>query len=148
MTIANKILVLVLTIIIVFYVVKLSQNRTSQTVTMDNSAQNRAITPNKDKFSPRENEVGNVAVTVQPEVLEIGQAPKFKLEFNTHSVDLSFDIAKQSFLTDDKGNKLEESTWSGSPPGGHHREGTLTFNTPLTETKYIDLVITNVAEIP
>ncbi|OGK32122.1 hypothetical protein A3F57_03570 [Candidatus Roizmanbacteria bacterium RIFCSPHIGHO2_12_FULL_36_11] len=147
MTIANKILVLALAIIIVFFVVNLSQNRTSQTVTMDNSVQNTTITPNKDKFSPQENEGGNVTVTAQPEVLGIGQKPRFKLEFNTHSVDLSFDIANQSYLIDDRGNRVEGSTWNGSPPGGHHREGTLIFNDPLSETKYAEFIIKEIAGV-
>ena len=142
----NTILLIVLIAIVLVFFNQRSRNEKSAVTDLKTDSTVSAQTD--DILASQENEGGNVTVTAQPEVLKIGQKPTFKLEFNTHSVDLSFDIAKQSFLTDDKGNKLEESTWSGSPPGGHHREGTLTFNTPLTETKYIDLVITNVAEIP
>jgi hypothetical protein len=98
-------------------------------------------------LSPQENEGGSVTVTVEPEVLEIGKNPKFKLEFNTHSVELSFDVVKQSYVLNDKGNRLDGATWSGSPPGGHHRNGTLIFNVPLPQTKYVEFVITNIAGI-
>ena len=37
---------------------------------------------------------GEVDVTVTPEVLIAGQPPRFKLEFNTHPVELDFDIEK------------------------------------------------------
>lgn len=106
------------------------------------------ITPQlKDKLPSQENEGGNVTVTVKPIILKAGGKPIFEVEFNTHSVDLSFDIEKLSFLTDDKGKTFNQSVWSGSPPGGHHRSGTLTFIEILPEAKYVELTITNVAGI-
>lgn len=99
-------------------------------------------------LSVREKEEGNIIITAKPEILSIGQKPKFKLEFNTHSVDLSFDVARQSYLVDDKGNNFNNGIWDGSPSGGHHRNGTLTFNAVLSKTKFVKLIIRNVSDIP
>ncbi len=143
----NKILLLVLAIIVLYFIINWSQVKINQKTNQSNFSQNSTANPQKDKFASQKNEGGNVTVAVYPEILEIGQKPKFKLEFSTHSVDLSFDIAKQSYLLDNKGYRLDGSTWSGTPPGGHHRSGTLTFINPLAETKYVELIIKDVAGV-
>ncbi len=140
----NKILLLIL-IVIGFIIVNRSRNQKSEV--FNKKTEINISTQPKNKLTSQKNEEGSVAVTVEPEVLEVGQNPKFKLEFNTHSVDLSFDVAKQSYLLDDKGNRLDRATWNGSPPGGHHRSGTLTFNNQLTETKYVKFVLINISQI-
>jgi len=99
-------------------------------------------------LSVQEKEEGNVIITAKPEILSVGQKPKFELEFNTHSVDLSFDVAVQSYLVDDQGNRFDNEIWNGSPSGGHHRDGTLIFNTVLSKTKFVKLIIRNVSDIP
>lgn len=71
----------------------------------------------------------------------------FELEFETHSVDLDFDVSKQSYLVDDKGNSLTGGIWNGSPAGGHHREGILTFNSVLSETKFVELIVKDVSGV-
>lgn len=98
-------------------------------------------------LSLKVNEGGNVTVTVTPKVLEIGKKPVFEIEFETHSVDLSFDVSKQSVLVDDKAVSLNQSVWDGSPPGGHHRSGTLSFNNSLTQTNNVELIIKNIAGV-
>ena len=90
---------------------------------------------------------GEVDVTVTPEVLIAGQPPRFKLEFNTHSVELDFDIEKITRLSDDRRKDYGQPTWEGSPPGGHHREGKLSFTDNLTETKSVTLSFSGVAGI-
>lgn len=90
---------------------------------------------------------GEVDVTITPEVLIVGQPPRFKLEFDTHSVELNFDIAQTAELSDGSGKIYKEATWEGSPSGGHHRSGTLTFSAPLPETKTITLTIRDVAGV-
>lgn len=107
----------------------------------------------QDKLISRENDGGNVTVTVKPITLKVGEKPVFDLEFNTHSIDLSFNVAKQSYLIYGKGNygygnRLTDGIWNGSPEGGHHREGTLAFNSVLlSETKFVELIIKNVAGV-
>lgn len=101
----------------------------------------------QETFTSQENESGNVTVTVKPKTLKVGERPVFELEFETHSVDLDFDVAKQSSLVDDKGKKIAGAVWDGSPPGGHHRSGTLSFNNSLTQTNYVELIIKNIAGV-
>ena len=59
---------------------------------------------------------------------------------------LSF-ISQIASLTDEDGNSDTSSTWEGSPPGGHHREGKLSFTNNLTETKSATLILPNIAGI-
>lgn len=91
---------------------------------------------------------GEVDVTITPEVLIVGQPPRFKLEFNTHSVELDFDVVKTAELSDGSEKIYKEATWEGSPSGGHHRSGTLTFSAPLSQTKSVTLVLRDIAGIP
>lgn len=100
------------------------------------------------KFESRQNDEGNVIVVVRPVDLEPGKNPKFEIQFNTHSVDLSFDVSQIVTLDDDKGNIFDQPLWNGSPAGGHHRSGTLIFQKTLQKTKFVELVIKNVAAIP
>ncbi len=98
-------------------------------------------------LSPQKNSGGEVDVTATPEILVVGQPPRFKLEFNTHSVELDFDISRIASLTDENGNTYTPSTWDGSPSGGHHRSGILTFPTPLSQTKSVTLALRDIAGV-
>jgi len=133
MSTTNKFLLLSLTVIFLLLtigVVKKSKQKISEK-----------------NLSSKENEGGNVTVTVTPKVLEIGKNPVFEIEFETHSVDLAFDVTKQSSLVDNKGNIFSQSTWNGSPPGGHHRSGILSFNNSLAQTNNVELIIKNIAGV-
>jgi hypothetical protein len=69
--------------------------------------------------------VGEVELTITPtRVDDTGAA--FTVAFDTHSVDLGLDIANTATLTVD-GQAWTDPAWDGDGPGGHHREGTLTF---------------------
>jgi hypothetical protein len=73
-----------------------------------------------------------VTVSVQP--LDLSPAAgswAFKIVLDTHSADLSDDLAKAAVLVDDRGAEHRPAGWQGAPPGGHHREGTLAF-APVT----------------
>ncbi len=48
------------------------------------------------------------------------------LAFDTHTVDLAFDVAEVTTLAVDGGAPVRGS-WDGSPPGGHHRMGAMRF---------------------
>ena len=80
---------------------------------------------------PRVDEQGAVTVGVQPLNLD-GSAGDltFAVSMNTHSVDLSMDLASLAVLSTDTGVQLQAKGWDG-PRGGHHISGTLTF--PATE---------------
>lgn len=75
----------------------------------------------------------------------------FDVTLDTHSVDLdALDLADAT-LRNDRGETLTARPWS-APKGGHHREGTLTFDGDATAfvagAKWIELVITGVGDLP
>lgn len=98
----------------------------------------------------RVDEQGAVMFEVTP--LNLG-TPADTLEFdvamNTHSVDLSMDLATLSTLSTDAGVIVQASKWD-AVPGGHHVEGTLIFpsaqdGTPILEgASKLILTIVNV----
>lgn len=90
---------------------------------------------------------GSVTVAVTPQELIPGKPAIFQIVFDTHSVDLNFDVAQIAELRSEKGNTYGAPVWSGDPPGGHHRKGTLTFPTPLAATN-ITLTLNTIAGIP
>jgi hypothetical protein len=50
----------------------------------------------------------------------------FQVAMNTHSVDLSMDLAALATLTTDTGISIQASHWD-APSGGHHVTGKLSF---------------------
>lgn len=83
------------------------------------------------QFSTKEDTRSNVTVQVTPKQLTVGQPAIFELVFDTHSVNLDFDVSKISQLTGDQGGSYGDPSWEGTPAGGHHRRGTLTFSQPV-----------------
>jgi hypothetical protein len=53
----------------------------------------------------------------------------FDVSMNTHSVELGYDMTKIATLTDDQGRRYPAKSWDGAT-GGHHRQGSLTFEVP------------------
>ena len=64
-----------------------------------------------------------------------GETLDFDISLNTHSVDLSWDLAAQSVLTTDAGLEVKGLSWPVG--GGHHYEGTLTFPTKTADGKFL-----------
>jgi len=108
---------------------------------------NPTLTPNVLKFGTVSNSGGSVTIDAQLLDFQIGQPLMFEVVLNTHSVDLSDDMAKISLLRDDAGKEYAPIGWEGAGPGGHHREGKLKFAAMTTKPKYIELVIKNVAKV-
>lgn len=99
-------------------------------------------------FETKQNNEGNVEVAVTPQAMISGKSVSFTVSLNTHSVPLEFELPAVSALTDDLGDTLGTATWDGTPPGGHHRNGTLAFPTPLPkQTKTVTLTFANIAGI-
>lgn len=72
-------------------------------------------------------EQGMVVVAIQP--LNVGSGEewlKFEVSMNTHSVDLSMDLALLAQLTTNNGLNVQAILWD-APRGGHHVKGTLVF---------------------
>ena len=70
-------------------------------------------------------EAGAVIVKIDPVRLDATGA-EFKVSFDTHSVTLDFDVARNATLTV-AGAPWPGAAWSGDGPDGHHREGTIRF---------------------
>lgn len=62
-----------------------------------------------------------------------GETLDFDVSMDTHSVDLSWDLAAQSVLTTDTGLEVKGLGWSAG--GGHHYESTLTFPAKTADGK-------------
>jgi predicted small lipoprotein YifL len=72
---------------------------------------------------------GAVTFEVKPKNLDNpGNALVFEISMNTHSVDLSMDLANLATLTTDNGRSVQATSWD-APGGGHHVSGKLTFPT-------------------
>ncbi len=75
----------------------------------------------------------------------------FDVALDTHSVDLDALDLSDTVLRNDRGETLPAQPWA-APKGGHHREGTLTFEgdaAPFFEgAKWIELVLQGVGDIP
>lgn len=100
-----------------------------------------AANQNENKFQAIASNENNVEFQVTPL-----SATEFQIAMNTHSVDLDFDLAKISMLYDDIGNGYKPLKWDGSEPGGHHRNGILTFPKISSNAKSIKLIITDSAK--
>lgn len=87
------------------------------------------------------------------------QGPKalvFAVAMDTHSGSLDgYDLGQLAMLRTDQGREVRPSAWD-APPGGHHRQGTLTFpattasGSPVLDasTRAIELIIRNMGDVP
>ena len=79
------------------------------------------------QLSEKTDQKGAVTVVAKPLHWEAGgETIDFEIAMDTHSVDLSFDLASLSTLTTDTGIKVSAIRWQ-APGGGHHVTGTLSF---------------------
>lgn len=101
----------------------------------------------KPLFETRADEQGSVTIKVTPEGIFGGQG-KFRIVFNTHSVDLNQDLLETAVLMDDQGNTYKPTRWDGSGPGGHHREGTLVFDSINSAASSVELHLRSIGEVP
>ena len=70
---------------------------------------------------------GAVAVIVKPLDLDSSKDTlSFEVALDTHSIDLSMDLAALATLTTDTGQSVQATVWD-APLGGHHVSGILSF---------------------
>ncbi len=90
-------------------------------------------------------EQGAVVVEVTPLHLNMQtNTLYFGVALNTHSIDLSMDIAKLATMVLDSGELISAEFWD-APAGGHHVSGTLSFS--LTDSQIDQLGETNSLQI-
>lgn len=77
---------------------------------------------------------GAVTLAITPVDLDEEAAVlAFEVTMDTHSVDLSMDLAALATLTTDNGHTLSATLWD-AVPGGHHVSGLLTFPAVVEDT--------------
>lgn len=78
-------------------------------------------------------------------------AVSFDVALDTHSVDLDGLDLTNAILRNDRGETMSAGPWS-APKGGHHREGTLTFNGDsalfLERSHWIELEFSGIGDGP
>lgn len=87
---------------------------------------------------------GEVEVTMTAQTLDSSGAT-FRLALDTHAGSLDLDVASATSLRIN-GNPAGTPTWTGTEPGGHHREGTLRFTTPVPPGALVELRITGLPD--
>lgn len=99
---------------------------------------------------PHLDDQGAVSVEITPLNLNNAwESIDFQVAMNTHSVDLSMDLAALATLTTDTGHTVQATLWE-APSGGHHVSGTLSFpvsaeaGSVLDGAKKITLTLVNV----
>ena len=88
-------------------------------------------------------------VTVKVTLKSIGSAERaweFSVVLDSHSADLSDDLMQGATLSTDDGRTLKPAHWTGAAPGGHHREGVLSFDVPAPQPRAVELRIARPGE--
>lgn len=83
-----------------------------------------------------------ITVTVAPTQLSSDDTTwKFSVTLDTHSGSLDQDMVQSAKITDSSGAAYAPITWEGAGPGGHHREGVLSFSAIQPSPEYVELVL-------
>ena len=98
----------------------------------------------------RTNDEALVTVAITPLNLDEASASAltFKVVFDTHSVDLNYDLARLATLSSSTGEIVEPKTWTGAPGGGHHKEGVLAFPQLKNRGQTLTLTLRGIADVP
>ena len=99
-------------------------------------------------LSARSDTAGGVTVKVTPRNLAADSPTwDFEIVLDTHSADIGQDLVKSAALIDARGRVHAPIAWIGDPPGGHHREGVLSFQPLRGNTDSVTLQIRGVGGI-
>ena len=78
-------------------------------------------------LTPQTKTMGAVEVAIKPISVLPGEDVVFEVSMNTHSLELHYDYAQITTLTDDRGNSYKPTKWTGGN-SGHHLKGELVFD--------------------
>lgn len=99
------------------------------------------------QIATQESSANGVTISVTPTSFASGaKVWKFTVALNTHSQELSDDLAKSAVLVDSRGAETKALGWEGAPPGGHHRSGILKFNAVSPPLKVVEMRIRRAGE--
>ncbi len=94
----------------------------------------QSSSPSPEQDLARTDVQGAVEFVITPlNLTSPGETLDFEVSLNTHSVNLSWDLAAQSTLTTDAGLEVKGLSWPMG--GGHHYMGTLTFPAKTADGK-------------
>ena len=97
----------------------------------------------------KENDEGQVTVTVTPLTLSKGADTwRFEVQLNTHVAPITQDLTAVAVLSDGQGHDESPLAWQGDPPGGHHRQGILSFKAINPSPESVTLTIRQVGSVP
>lgn len=81
-----------------------------------------------------------VKITVEPRGFPRAKAWDFAITLETHTRRLDDDLVSGATLLAD-GKPYRPLRWEGSPPGGHHRKGVLSFGVVIPPPQAVELQI-------
>lgn len=139
------IIILVIAFLAGFFIFYRGKPASAPVVQEKNSSTSSSTQQN---WPPQTDEQTAVTVIVTPIDLGVDSKEwKFDVAMNTHSVELNQDMAEVSVLVDDFGKKYPAIKWGGAEPGGHHREGVLTFEAINPMPSHLELRIKNIGGV-
>ena len=145
----NIILISIALILGGYYIYNSIEIKTDGLINLEKLEKTEPKIKNNKALESQVNEEGQVSVAIAPlNILdEKAEIWNFEIIMNTHSVELGEDMAKVSFLIDDKGNKYLPIAWEGDESGGHHREGILKFKPISPKPIFIKMTIKEVGDV-
>lgn len=110
-----------------------------------------AALPSPGEATPRTQRDEAGTITVEAAWGGPAAGATFDLTLDTHSVDLDPLDLSDATLRNDRGDTLVAAPWA-APKGGHHRQGTLTFQGDdaafFAEARWVELVLVGVGDVP
>lgn len=96
----------------------------------------------QEKTATKTTTIDDVMYKVTPKNLSRSSSSwDFEIVLDTHAGSLDQDLQSQVHLTDEKDREYPVAKWEGDPPGGHHREGVLKFESLGSDVASITLKI-------
>lgn len=117
--------------------------------TVSSETPNTKQQPNFELLS-QVNEEGQVSVSVEPlnGLSATDEVWQFAVILSTHSVDLNMDAAETFVLVGDTGEEYRVASWTGDPPGGHHRELVLEFPRIQPRPQTVTIIAKEIDGVP